>query len=380
MSLQKVLIFKRPIDRTSRGPSALELRMEKSFWKNKKVLVTGHTGFKGAWAVHWLSSCGAKVLGVSLPPESSPNLFSTLKIQEQCESHFVDIRDAEKLKELVKKFNPEITLHLAAQPLVRRSYAAPELTYETNVMGSLYLLRALTECSNSQVTVMVTTDKVYENKEWDFPYRETDELGGFDPYASSKACVEIMSSSFFRSYWLSQNSAALIRARAGNVIGGGDWSEDRLLPDLVRAKINKSVFTVRHLESTRPWQHVLVPLSGYFLAAEKAWHNSNLRHQAFNFAPPPEDCWPVKKIISYFDHQWGGEPLQVHVDSGPKVHESKSLVLEASKARMILGWSPRWKIDQTLENTVSWYKCFSENPSELIRLTDSQIQKFLDMP
>ncbi|WP_117190947.1 CDP-glucose 4,6-dehydratase [Rhizobium terrae] len=322
------------------------------FWAGKRVLLTGHTGFKGSWLSLWLTRLGAEVTGISLPPETEPSLF-VLARPELKQSHFQDIRDAEALADLVRAAAPEIVLHLGAQALVRASYRDPLGTFATNVQGTANLLEAVRQAGSARVVVAITTDKVYQNLEHAFPYRETDHIGGHDPYSASKAASEIVISSY-RDSFLREKGTAVASARAGNVIGGGDWSADRLLPDAVRAWQAGNILQVRRPEAKRPWQHVLEPLCAYLVLAERLWGDASLAN-AFNFGPVSHEAAPVRQVIEIARASYGrGEVEYGDGTEGP--HEAGWLALETAKARHILGIEPRWSLAQAVDRTMKWYR------------------------
>lgn len=328
-----------------------------SFWKDKKVLVTGHTGFKGAWLVLWLRRLGAQVSGLALAPDTNPSLFELLQ-DTDTPSEIVDIRDAAAVTRAVKAAEPEIIFHLAAQSLVRPSYAAPADTYATNVMGLVYLLEAARTAGRARAIVNVTSDKCYENREWVWAYRENDALGGHDPYSSSKACAEIVTSAYRRSFFRGNGdniATALASARAGNVIGGGDWAADRILPDCVRAFSAGKPVTVRNPGSTRPWQHVLEPLCGYIVLAEKLHAHGGDFAEAWNFGPAESDAASVSRVVEMVIRLWGDGASWL-TENTPQAHEAGALKVDASKARARLRWHPRLTLDQALDWTVTWYK------------------------
>lgn len=324
-----------------------------NFWQGKQVLLTGHTGFKGAWMALWLSQMGAKVTGISLVPNSAPNLFTLANIAQITNSHFADIRDASAISSIVKKAQPEIVLHLAAQALVRPGYKDPLGTFATNIMGTANVLNAVRGINSVKAIVVVTTDKVYKNLETGRAYEEDDQLGGCDPYSASKAASEILISSYRDSY-LAEQGVAVASARAGNVIGGGDWSEDRLIPDAVRAWDTSLPLEIRRPNAVRPWQHVLEPLNGYLILAEKLYTDLSLAG-AYNFGPKPHDATTVKTVIGLANHAYGrGSVLWGDGSEGP--HEAGLLSLEISKAIEVLGVIPRWDLTQTVERTMGWYQ------------------------
>ncbi len=330
------------------------------FWKDRKVLVTGHTGFKGSWLVYWLHQMGANTVGVGLAPLASPNLFTLLNISTLCESHFLDIRNYEELQSLIIKSRPEIVIHMAAQALVRSSYKDPLYTFDTNVMGTANVLNALRDLSSIKSVVCVTTDKVYKNQEHFYPYREIDELGGYDPYSASKAASEIVISSY-RDSFLFQQGVAVASARAGNVIGGGDWSQDRLIPDAIRAWDLGIPLEIRRPDAIRPWQHVLEPLRAYLQLAEQLYENPSLVG-AFNFGPEPNELISVRDIIELSKREYRvGKVIWGDGNGGP--HEAGLLSLDISKSRNILGIEPCWNSEKTIQRTMKWYRLLKEGNS-----------------
>jgi len=342
------------------------------FWNGKRVLLTGHTGFKGSWLALWLSELGAQVTGVGLQPDTTPHLFDQLQLEKRLHRHqLVDIRDAEALAAIAESAEPEVVLHLAAQPLVRRSYRDPLGTWATNVQGSLNLLEAFKLLQQPCAVVMVTTDKVYANQEWDYGYRETDRLGGHDPYSASKAGAELAIASWRNSFCGPANHQsphlAIATARAGNVIGGGDWAEDRIVPDAIRALAAGEAIPVRNPEATRPWQHVLEPLSGYLRLAE-ALADSHGRElvnpyaTAFNFGPLLEANRPVRDLITEALQHWPGQWQDLSDPKAP--HEAGRLHLQVDKAHHQLGWQPRWPFATTVKRTVDWYRTVHQAPEQ----------------
>ncbi len=324
-----------------------------SFWSGKRVLLTGHTGFKGGWLALWLKRLGASVTGVALAPNTAPSLFQLARIDECMNSHICDIRDATKLASLIKSANPEVVFHLAAQPLVRASYTDPLGTYSTNVLGTANLLDALRDMPLVRVAVMVTTDKVYQNQEHCYPYRESDILGGHDPYSASKAASEIVIASY-RDAYLAQQGVAVATARAGNVIGGGDWSEDRLIPDAVRAWSSGQPLVIRNPQAIRPWQHVLEPLSGYLTLAQKLWEQPALAG-AYNFGPLTHEVGTVELVTKLASSAYGTGIISCE-NSSNNPHEAGWLSLEVSKARVTLGVNPKWHLAETVQRTMAWYR------------------------
>ena len=335
------------------------MAINKNFWRGKKVLITGHTGFKGSWLSLWLQSLGAEVIGVSLDVPSTPSLYEQANVSENMISLREDIRDVMAIRKIFQDHLPEIVFHLAAQPLVRLSYREPVETYETNVMGTLHVLEGIRSVDSVRSAVMITTDKCYQNKEWVWGYRETDTLGGHDPYSSSKGAAELLISSYRDSYFprdkYSEHKTAIASVRAGNVIGGGDWADDRLIPDIIRAFQNNEKVVIRNSKSTRPWQHVLEPLSGYLKLAEQLEENGGKYAEAWNFGPIEEDARSVQWIVERLTKLWGGNAGWID-DENRHLHEANYLKLDCSKARMKLHWRPRWDLSQTLLKIVEWHK------------------------
>jgi len=343
-----------------------------AFWQDKRVLLTGHTGFKGAWLALWLRRLGAEVHGVSLAPNTTPNLFSLVQIDQDCHTHIHDLREHQGLDRLVGLIQPEIVFHLAAQALVRESYHDPIGTYSTNVMGTAHLLNALRGIEPARVAVMVTTDKVYLNREWQLPYREEDTLGGHDPYSASKAASELVIASY-RDSFLAAQGVAIATARAGNVIGGGDWADDRLVPDAVRAWQAGRVLEVRRPQAIRPWQHVLEPLSGYLSLARRLW-TQPAAAGAYNFGPETGNTTSVRDLIEIARDAFGrGKISYGEGEIGP--HEAASLSLEVAKARVILGVTPRWTLTQAVQRTLSWYRA-QEQGAGVNSLCNADIDAF----
>jgi CDP-glucose 4,6-dehydratase len=328
------------------------------FWQGRRVLVTGHTGFKGSWLSLMLIGLGARLTGFALPPPTTPSLFALARIDQEMHSIIADLRDADAIDRALRECAPEIVLHLAAQPLVRASYADPVATYATNVMGLVHLLEAVRRSAQVRAVVVVTSDKCYENREWLWSYREDEPLGGHDPYSSSKACAELITAAWRRSF-LADGRVAIATARAGNVIGGGDWAPDRLLPDLLAVIPAGRPVTLRHPEAVRPWQHVLDPLHGYLLLAEKLCAEEGLSFaEAWNFGPAQEDAKPVRwlaeTLAQYWPERAPARPWRQ--DAAPHPHEAGILKLDAAKARVRLGWQPRWPLATALEKTAQWHR------------------------
>jgi CDP-glucose 4,6-dehydratase len=345
---------------------------DSKFWLGKRVLVTGHSGFKGSWLTLWLQSLGAQVTGISLPPNTAPSLFTLANIDQKCHSQFCDIRDLSALTAALNIAKPEIIFHLAAQSLVRASYRDPIETFSINVMGTANLLEALRVCGGTRVAVMITTDKVYRNHEMLLPYKEDDPLGGFDPYSASKAASEIVISSY-RDSFLAEKGIAVASARAGNVIGGGDWSEDRLIPDAIRAWQKGDLLDIRRPNAIRPWQHVLEPLGGYLMLAKQLWDSPSLAG-AYNFGPESSDATSVHDVIQLARAAYGkGDVRYAKVIEGP--HEAGLLTLEIKKAKEILGVKPRLTLDQAITLTMDWYR-EQEAGANACDLCDRQIKLY----
>ena len=331
-----------------------------SFWNDKRVFLTGHTGFKGGWLSLWLASMGAKVTGYALAPNTIPSFFEVAKVADDLEqSHIADIRDLDKLQKAMADASPEIVIHMAAQPLVRYSYSNPVETYATNVMGTVHVLESIRSIDCVRAVVIVTTDKCYENKEWAWGYRENEPMGGHDPYSNSKGCAELVTHAYRQSYFApekyAQHKVAIASARAGNVIGGGDWSEDRLIPDAIKAFEAKESLMIRNPLATRPWQHVLEPLSGYLILAQALYQEGAKFDGAWNFGPRDEDARTVQEVINLLIKNWGSEASWTQ-DQGEQPHEAHSLKLDCSKARQYLNWVPRWTLEQAAENITQWHE------------------------
>ena len=349
-----------------------------NIWQGKRVFLTGHTGFKGGWLSLWLASKGATVRGYALDPNTTPNLFTEAKIGAHVEDIRGDIRDAAHIESSLHDFAPEVVFHLAAQPLVRYSYVDPIGTYETNVIGTARVLEAIRRTPSVRAVVSVTTDKVYENVETLRPYKETDPLGGYDPYSSSKACAEIVSAAYRQSYFpvahLADHKVALATGRAGNVIGGGDWSTDRLIPDLVRGFVAGQPVPIRRPQAIRPWQHVLEPIHGYMLLAEKLLTHDPRYATAYNFGPTEDDAKPVDWIAEKMTSFWGNGAKWV-LDPDPGIHEAGYLKLDASKATTDLGWAPLLRLETALKWLVDWYKA-AQAGEEMHVITLAQIKAY----
>jgi len=327
--------------------------MFNDIYKNRKVLVTGHTGFKGSWLCLWLSKLGTKIIGYSLDPPTIPCHYELLKLN--IISIKGDIRDRNSLLETIKTYKPEIIFHLAAQSIVRDSYQDPIHTFETNIMGTWNLLEVCRRCESIKAIVNITSDKCYENRGWLWGYRENDKIGGDDPYSASKACAEIITNSYRKSFF--KHGPLLASVRSGNAIGGGDWAKDRLVPDIVRAIIGKKELMIRNPAAIRPWQHVLEPISGYLLLGKMLLENKKEYADAWNFGPNEE--MDVLALVSRFKKKW--KRFEYRIDGNPKYEEAKLLKLDSSKARIKLGWTPVWDLDKTISVTIRWYREFYEN-------------------
>jgi CDP-glucose 4,6-dehydratase len=348
--------------------------VDPDFWHGRRVLLTGHTGFKGAWLALWLQSLGARVTGFAAGVPTQPSLYELARVGEGMESIEGDVRDHAALAAAVAQSTPEVIIHMAAQALVRRSFSEPRETYATNVMGTVNLLDAVRVSGESvRALVNVTSDKCYENHEWDWGYREPEPMGGHDPYSSSKGCAELVTAAFRRSFFHAPNGPRIATARAGNVIGGGDWGAERLLPDIMRAALAGEQVRVRNPNSIRPWQHVLNPLSGYLVLAQALWDSPD-HADAWNFGPPEDDARPVGWIVQRASELWHRE-LRWALDDGPHPHEARYLKLDSSLARARLGWRPRLGLDAALEATVAWYRELSAG-ADMRAVTLTQIDAF----
>jgi CDP-glucose 4,6-dehydratase len=353
--------------------------MTAGFWHGKRVFVTGHTGFKGSWLCLWLQSLGAEVTGYALAPPTDPSLFETAKVAAGMRSIIGDVRDGDSLVRAVQAAKPEIVIHMAAQPLVRYSYDHPVETYATNVMGVVNLLEAVRKSPGVRAVVNVTTDKCYENREWDWGYRENEAMGGYDPYSSSKGCAELVTAayrnSFFNPARRAEHGVALASARAGNVIGGGDWALDRLIPDVMRAIESGQRVSIRSPHAIRPWQHVMEPLNGYLMLAEKLYAEDGASFaEAWNFGPADEDARPVQWIVERLTEAWG-EGAAWQLDRDPQPHEAHYLKLDCSKAKARLGWQARWSLVQALDRIVEWHKA-AQQGADARQLTLQQIAAY----
>ncbi len=333
--------------------------MDTAFWQGKKVLITGHTGFKGSWLSLWLQQFGAEVIGVSLDPPTTPSLYQQAQVADGMISLRADIRDLDRMQAIFAQHQPQIVFHLAAQSLVRYSYREPVETYASNVMGTLHILEAIRSCGSVRAGVMITTDKCYQNREWEWGYRENEPMGGHDPYSSSKGCAELLIASYRASYFpaeqYAQHKVAIASARAGNVIGGGDWAADRLIPDIVRAFQQGETVHIRNPNAIRPWQHVLEPLAGYMMLAQRLFVEGSEWADAWNFGPAEEDARPVEWIVQAMTAQWGDDSSWA-IDDGLHPHEANYLKLDCSRVHGRLKWRPRWMLADALKQIVNWHK------------------------
>jgi len=326
-----------------------------NFWKNKKVFITGHTGFKGSWLCLWLDLLGANVTGYALKPPTHPSLFELCKIDQFVRSIMADVRDLRKLKKAMIATRPDIVIHMAAQPLVRESYRNPVDTYDVNVMGTVNVLEAVRSCKSVKTVVNITTDKIYENKEKATGYRESEALGGYDPYSSSKACSELVTSAYRNSFL--KNGVAIATARAGNVIGGGDWGTDRLVPDFIKAILKGNKIRVRNPKAIRPWQYVLDPLSGYLILAQKLYQNGQNYAEAWNFGPDEMDSKTVEWLVKRLSSKWGGS-ASYSIDKRKNPHETQTLKLDSSKAKARLKWRTKVHLEDAIDNVIEWTRAY----------------------
>lgn len=353
--------------------------IDASFWRGKRVFLTGHSGFKGSWLSIWLIELGAEVWGYALDPPTEPSLFDKAGLAKRMHSTIGDIRDRESLGKALDVAKPEVVIHMAAQPLVRLSYDEPLLTYETNVMGTANLLEAVRGCKSVRSVVLITTDKCYENKEWAWGYRENESLGGYDPYSSSKACAEIVAAAYRSSFFNPKDygkthHAAVATARAGNVIGGGDWAKDRLVPDIVKAIGEGRKVQIRSPQSIRPWQYVLEPLAGYLLLAQSLYTQGTEYAEAWNFGPYDSDAKPVGWIVEQLCKRWPGA-AGFELDTSVKPHEASYLKLDCSKAISRLGWKPTWNLETALEKIIEWNLAYGRD-EDMYAVSARQIQAF----
>lgn len=354
--------------------------IDASFWKGKRVFITGHTGFKGSWLTLWLQSMGAVLKGYSLNPPTEPSLYESAAVDDLIDSTIGDIRNFDQLHAAISAFRPEIVFHMAAQPLVRLSYDEPIETYSTNVMGTVHLLEAIKRVGGVKAIVNITSDKCYENREWVWGYREHEAMGGYDPYSNSKGCAELVASayrnSFFNEKDYAKHGVALASVRAGNVIGGGDWAKDRLIPDILRSFENNQTVIIRNPHAIRPWQHVLEPLSGYIAIAQRLYEEGPAFAEGWNFGPREDDAMPVQFIVETMVKIWGDDAAWL-LDGNEHPHEAHYLKLDCSKARMRLGWQPRWNLVETLERIVKWHKAWIAGEDMLAR-SRNEISEYMN--
>lgn len=352
----------------------MEIAMDLSFYRNKRVLVTGHSGFKGSWLCQILLDAGADVCGIGLVPESTPNLFELLDLENRIENHFTDIRDYEEVKKIFDSFSPEIVLHLAAQPLVIESYRRPRYTYDVNVMGTVNICECVRLSKSVRSFVNVTTDKVYENiEDYDHYYKEEEKLNGYDPYSNSKSCSELVTQSYIRSFF-NDEGTAVSTCRAGNVIGGGDFAENRIIPDCVRDTMDQRAIRVRNPNSYRPYQHVLEADMFYLLLAERQYEDRKYAGH-YNIGPNEEDCISTGDLVKLFIGNWEGASYECVSVDGP--HEANFLKLDSSKARRVFGWAPKWNVETCVKKTVEWYQAYAKG-LDLIQMTRKQIREYLE--
>jgi len=350
--------------------------MNVSFWRGKRVFLTGHTGFKGSWLSLWLQHMGAETIGFALESPSDPSLYEVAKVAVNMTSLHADIRHLDVISAAIAQYQPEIVIHMAAQSLVRLSFRLPADTYAINVMGSVNLLESVRHCPSVKAVVMVTSDKCYENREWPWGYRENEAMGGYDPYSNSKGCSELVTAAYRQSFFGPDGHPAHVAtARAGNVIGGGDWALDRLIPDMVRATQQGLPVLVRNPDAIRPWQHVLEPLSGYLTLAEKLYCGDSALCEGWNFGPCDVDVKSVRWIAEHFTNLWGNGASWVQ-DHGNHPHEAHYLKLDCSKARSVLGWSPRWSLEQALDYIVTWHRAHQQG-DDMRSITLDQIDSYL---
>jgi len=352
--------------------------MFNNFYKDKRIVITGHTGFKGAWLSIWLHHLGSHVVGYALEPPTKPSLFEACKLEDKITSITGNVRNYRLLRDVLEKYKPEIVFHMAAQSLVRNSYREPLETYKTNVMGTVNMLEACRHTSSVRVVVNITSDKCYENKEWEWGYSENDPMGGYDPYSSSKGCAELITNAYIKSYFnpdtFKKHGKSLASARAGNVIGGGDWAEERLIPDCIKALIENIPVVIRYPDAVRPWQHVLEPLYGYLLLAQNLYQDGSAFIGGWNFGPYDEDARPVRWIVEKMTKMWGNNASWV-IDKSNHPYESHFLKLDCSKAKTKLGWHPEWDLNSALERTIEWYKTYLIN-KDMFNFSINQIEAY----
>ena len=360
-----------------RGSPLEGLVIDRGFWNGKRVLITGNTGFMGGWLTFWLKRIGASVTGFALAPPTSPNLFEAASIAEGMQSVQGDVRNLSALRDAMAMARPEIVYHMAAQSLVRASYQEPVETFASNVMGTVNVFEAIRRADMVRVVVNVTSDKCYENREWIWGYRETDPVGGDDPYSASKGCAELVTAAYRRSFFA--DKVALASARAGNVIGGGDWAPDRLVPDLIRAFTVGRPAIIRNPGAIRPWQHVLEPLAGYLMLAERLWHDGPAHAEAWNFGPGADSMVTVQELAERIVEAWGSGATALKFDAAdPQPHEAMLLKLDTSKARMRLNWQPGLALQDAVQLTVEWYHSYYSHPQSVRDVMERQINDYTD--
>ena len=354
------------------------MNIGKKFWTNKKVFLTGHTGFKGAWLCLWLNSIGAKITGYALQPPTTPNLFKLCRIEQSIRSIIADMRDIKSLCKAMQEAAPEVVIHMAAQPLVRDSYKYPLETYSINVMGTVNLFEAVRTCKSVKAVINVTTDKCYENKGWIWGYRENEPLGGYDPYSNSKACSEMVTSAYRNSYFnpkeYHRHGVGVATARAGNVIGGGDWAADRLIPDCIRALLKGEKVLIRNPHAVRPWQHVLEPLSGYLILAQKLYKDGHHYAGGWNFGPDDYGNKTVEWVVQSLCEKWG-QNTSYEKDKRKHPYEANYLKLDCTKSKAMLGWRPRWNLDKAIDSILEWIKAYKEK-KDLRKVCLRQIKEY----
>lgn len=352
---------------------------EKDFWRRKKVFITGHTGFKGSWLTLWLHLLGARVVGYALAPPTKPSLFELCRLDQLIHSIKGDVKDRDHLMQVMQKVEPEIVIHMAAQPLVREAYRNPVDTFMVNVMGTVNVLEAVRHCRSVKALLNVTSDKCYENKEWIWGYRENEPLGGYDPYSNSKACAELVTASYQNSFFqpndYAKHGVAIATARAGNVIGGGDWARDRLIPDCIDSLLNNRIIRLRSPYSFRPWQHVLEPLSGYMMLIEKLYREGVSFSGGWNFGPNDNDVKTVEWIVKSICKRWGVGAFY-ELDCGSHPHEAQCLKLDCSKAKQKLQWSPNWSLEYSLDKIVEWVQAYKAN-SDMLSICVKQVCEYI---
>jgi CDP-glucose 4,6-dehydratase len=355
-------------------------RLFNDIYNGRRVLITGHTGFKGSWLSLWLQELGADVIGYALPPPTTPNLFETLGLEKTITTLTADVRNLKRLRDVFEKNQPEIVFHMAAQSLVRYSYREPVETYETNVMGTAHVLEACRHTPSVQVIIIVTSDKCYENRDLACGCRESDPMGGYDPYSSSKGCAELITAAYLKSYFNPENydkhSISLVSVRAGNAIGGGDWGKDRLIPDCIKALVNNRQIIIRNPDAVRPWQHVLEPLFGYLLLGQRLYQDGSAFTGPWNFGPNEENVKPVKWLVEQITEMWGHENETSWTrDRGTQPHEASYLTLDCAKAKAEIGWCPQWDVKSALEKTIEWYKAYYAH-EDMLPITINQIKRY----